>query len=123
MTLFPWGIVYHFATKPHSASKAASSSLIGWVASHGYPVFDPVVLSNCPHTVGLSRILLSAAPTKIRLLFRFAMLVANPLTRSVAPVTTTLDCYILIPGETCINSFPANVIQENAPSIDFDQSC
>ena len=98
MTLFPWGIVYHFATKPHSASKAASSSLIGWVDSHGYPVFDPVVLSNCPHTVGLSRILLSAAPTKIRLLFRFAMLVANPLTRSVARVTTTLHCYILIPG-------------------------
>ena len=25
-------------------------------------------------------------------------------------------------GKTCINSFPENVIQEKAPSIDFDQS-
>jgi hypothetical protein len=68
--LFPWRIVYHFVTKPHSASKAASSSLMARDASPGYPAFDPVVLSHCPHTVGLSRTLLIAPLTKIRLLFQ-----------------------------------------------------
>jgi hypothetical protein len=54
--------------------------------------------------------------------FAFGTLVPNSLTRSLSTIMTPLPCYILIPGEDCTHSFPKNVIQENAPSIDFDHS-
>jgi hypothetical protein len=88
------------------ASKAVSSSLTGSGRSPGYPVFDPVVLSHYPHSW------LCRAPSCALLLqaqdccFLFATLVANSLTRSVAPVTTPLHCYILIPEGKLHRFFP-----------------
>jgi hypothetical protein len=66
---------------------------------------------------------LIAPLTRVKLLFY----VCNAGGKPAYPFCGTCydDSPLLYPysrGKTCINSFPANVIQENAPSIDFDQS-
>jgi hypothetical protein len=93
--------------------------------SPGFPVElggHAVILSHCPSTVWLSRTLLSAALTKVRLLFyvwNAGGKLAYPFCGTRYDASPLLYPYF---WGKLHQFFPAKLIQENAPSIDFDQS-